>query len=138
MDLEQTIEKPTGTEKKKVIFPCEDVRVKNRRKLEDLKENLFFFCATSLLKGISTQKKLSQHRTIGQLQTTQDIKVRMFLVIVYQSYSCLNESSWLLLSIIYFDGRKHFLAWIRPNLLWRYCKDFIMVINIRRSLQRIE
>ena len=93
MDLKQTTEKPTGTDKKKVIFPCEDVRVKNRRKLEDLKENLFFFCATSILKGISTQNKLSQHRTIGQLQTTQDIKVRMFLVIVYQHYSCLNESS---------------------------------------------
>ena len=90
-DLKWTMEKPTGTDKKKVIFPCEDVREKNKRKLKDLKENLFFFCATSILKGISTQKKLSQYRTNGQLQTNQEIKVRMFLVIVYQSYSCLNE-----------------------------------------------
>ena len=82
-DLKWTMEKPTGTDKKKVIFPCEDVREKNKRKLEDLKENLFFFCATSILKGISTQKKLSQYRTNGQLQTNQEIKVRMFLVIVY-------------------------------------------------------
>ena len=90
-DLKWTMEKPTGTDKKKVIFPCEDVREKNKRKIQDLKENLFFFCATSILKGISTQKKLSQYRTNGQLQTNQEIKVRMFLVIVYQSYSCLNE-----------------------------------------------
>ena len=80
MDLKQTMEKPIGMDKKKVIFPCEDIREKKKRKLEDLKENFFFYCATSVLKGISTQKKLNQQRTEGQLQTTQEIKVRMFVV----------------------------------------------------------
>ena len=80
MDLKQTMEKPIGMDKKKVIFPCEDIREKNKRKLEDLKENFFFYCATSILKGISPQKKMIQQRIEGQLQTTQKIKVRMFLV----------------------------------------------------------
>ena len=64
------------------IFPCEDVRVKKKKKIADLKESLLFFCTTSILKakGRFPMQMKGKMEMEGQLKTTQENKVGMFLV----------------------------------------------------------
>ena len=65
-----------------VIFACEDVREKKKKKIADLKESLLFFCATSILKakGCFPPKLEGRMEVEGQLKTAQENKVGMFLV----------------------------------------------------------
>ena len=65
-----------------VIFPCEDVREKKKKKIADLKESLLFFCTTSILKakGLFPMQMKGKMEMEGQLKTTQENKVGMFLV----------------------------------------------------------
>ena len=72
-----TTTKLNGKERKQVIFPCEDVREKKKRKIEDLKESAIFYCTAAILKGMFPLKKTS---TEIQSNSTQEPKVGMFLV----------------------------------------------------------
>ena len=79
-DFGRTMNKLIGQDKKKVIFPCEDIREKNKRKIEDLKDSFLFFCSTSILNGMFPLRMRSKQKTEGQLKTTQENEVRMFVV----------------------------------------------------------
>ena len=64
------------------IFPCEDVRVKKKKKIADLKESLLFFCTASILKakGLLPLQLKGKKEMEGQLGATQENKVGVFLV----------------------------------------------------------
>lgn len=83
-DTTTTKTKLIGKDTRRVIFPCEDVREKKKKKIEALKENFLFFCTTSILKGMFPLKKTS---TEIQPNPTQENKVGMFLV--YNLYKLL-------------------------------------------------
>ena len=81
-DLNTTTAQPNGKDTIRVIFPCEDVRVKKKKKIADLKESLLFFCTTSILKakGLFPMQMKGKMELEGQLKTSQENKVGMFLV----------------------------------------------------------
>ena len=72
-----TTTKVNGKDRKQVIFPCEDVREKKKRKIEDLKDSAIFYCTAAILKGMFPLMKTS---TEIQPNPTQEPKVGMFLV----------------------------------------------------------
>ena len=83
-DLNTTMAQPNGkkTTTRPVIFPCEDVREKKKKKVADLKESLLFFCATSILKakGLFPLELKCNKEMEGQLKAAHEYKVGMFLV----------------------------------------------------------
>ena len=76
-DMKRTMKKPIGNEKKKVTFPCEDIREK-KKKIEDLKNSFLFYCTTSLLKGLFPLKMMEKQKADEQLKRTQENKVGVF------------------------------------------------------------
>ena len=79
-DLNTTTAQPNGKDTIRVIFPCEDVRVKKKKKIADLKESLLFFCTTSIMKAKGLLPLPPKGKKEGQLGATQENKVGVFLV----------------------------------------------------------
>ena len=99
-----TTTKLNGKERKQVIFPCEDVREKKKRKIEDLKESAIFYCTAAILKGMFPLKKTS---TEIQPNPSQETKVGMIL-----DYNLLklllhrmNHNSCSLVSCLFIGGK---------------------------------
>ena len=61
-DMNRIMKKPIESDKKKVIFPCEDIREK-KKKIENLKNSFLFYCTTSLLKGMFPLKIMEEQQT---------------------------------------------------------------------------
>ena len=80
-DLNTTTAQPNGKDTIRVIFPCEDVRVKKKKKIADLKESLLFFCTTSIMKAKGLLPLPPKGKKEGQLGATQENKVGVFLVL---------------------------------------------------------
>ena len=85
--MKWTTDKLIGQEKKEVIFPCQDIREKQKKKLADLKESVLFYFTTSILKGMFSLKMMSKQKKEVQPKATQENKVGMFLV--YNLYKLL-------------------------------------------------